>query len=495
MPRMHRLLPAAALSTALATTMLGGPGTAGAATTGPLAAADDGGAVITISTPDRVRGYIFGRDGRVWIDLGLTGKTGLGGLEVRSNRASYGDPITTTWTSGDLSGSLPEGTQKDFHSLTRFARVVIRKLDGTVVARRAMGACLNTWGGARYRPDGDATNPYPYGCPWNPYTVGSVQGIPGGWAVNLGEEGGGVRARIPRGRYDLTVRVTDAYADSFGLAPADRVHTSRLVVDTYEENFRARTAAPSDEPPSYEPAPEPTLASSGTAAGPRPDLRSLPAFGLGLNRAGTQLRFGANVWNAGPSPLVVDGFLREDDPHVMDAYQYFFDADGEQVGYEQVGELHFHEGNHHHWHFEDFARYRLLDADKKPVRRSRKVSFCLANTDAVDYTVEGADWRPEGTDLSTACGYDGSQAIREVLSSGSGDTYYQYRSGQALNIEGLPNGVYYVSVRANPFGNIRETNTRNNVALRKVRLRGTPTNRRLWVAPVGLVREGNMLGG
>lgn len=493
MPRKHRLLPAAALSTALATTMLGGLGGADAATTGPLAAAD-GEAVITLSTPDRVRGYVVGRRGRVWIDLGLTAKTGLGGLEVRSTRSSYGDPIATTWTSGDLSGSLPTGTQKDFRGLTRFAKVVIRKLDGTVVARRAFDACLNTWGGARYRPDGEPTNPYPYGCPWNPYTVGSVQGIPGGWAVNLGEESGGVQARLPQGRYDLTVRVADAYADSFGLAPADRLHTSRLVVDTYEESYRTGTTAASDQPPSYKPAAEPTRASSGTTDGPRPDLRSLPAFGLGLNRAGTQLRFGANVWNAGPSPLVVDGFLREDDPHVMDAYQYFFDADGEQVGYEQVGELHFHEGNHHHWHFQDFARYRLLDADKNPVRRSRKVSFCLANTDAVDYTVEGADWRPEGTDLSTACGYEGAQAIREVLSSGSGDTYYQYRTGQALRVEGLPNGVYYVAVEANPFRNILETDTGNNVALRKIRLGGTPTNRRLRVAPVGLVHESNMFG-
>ena len=171
MPRKHRLLPAAALSTALAAAMLGG-GTAGAATTGPLAAAADGEAVISISMPDRVKGYLFGRDGRVWVDAGLTAKTGLGGLEVRSNRASYGEPITTTWTSGDLSGSLPEGTQKSFRNLTGFARVVIRKLDGTVVARRAMGACLNSWGGARYRPDGAATNPYPYGCPWNPHNVG-----------------------------------------------------------------------------------------------------------------------------------------------------------------------------------------------------------------------------------------------------------------------------------------------------------------------------------
>ncbi len=48
----------------------------------------------------------------------------------------------------------------------------------------------------------------------------------------------------------------------------------------------------------------------------------------------------------------------------MDAYQYFFDTDGEQTGYQQLdSHFHWHAANHNHWHFEDFARYRLLDAD------------------------------------------------------------------------------------------------------------------------------------
>ncbi len=70
--------------------------------------------------------------------------------------------------------------------------------------------------------------------------------------------------------------------------------------------------------------------------------------------------------------------------------------------------------------------------------KSKKQSFCLANTDAVDYTVPGADWHPENTDLSTACGGQEMQSIREVLPSGSGDTYYQYRTGQAFRIGTCP---------------------------------------------------------
>ena len=117
----------------------------------------------------------------------------------------------------------------------------------------------------------------------------------------------------------------------------------------------------------------------------------------------------------------------------MDAYQYFFDANGGQTGYEQVGEIHLHAENHQHWHFEDFARYRLLDEDMTQAVRSTKESFCLANTDAVDYTVPDADWRPQDADLSTACGNTRRPVGPPGPRSGSGDTYMQYRDGQAFS--------------------------------------------------------------
>ncbi len=154
-----------------------------------------------------------------------------------------------------------------------------------------------------------------------------------------------------------------------------------------------------------------------------------------------------------------------------------------------VGEMHWHAQNHQHWHFEDFARYRLLNADKTKAVRSTKQSFCLANTDAVDYTVPGADWRPENTDLSTACGGQDAVSIREVLSAGSGDTYLQYRYGQAFRIKNLPNGVYCVAVEANPLGNLAELDETNNDSLRKIRLAGHGKHRRVKVTQVGIIDE------
>ena len=121
--------------------------------------------------------------------------------------------------------------------------------------------------------------------------------------------------------------------------------------------------------------------------------------------------------------------------------------------------------------------------------RSTKQSWCLANTDAVDYTGPGADWQPENTDLSSACGGASALAIREVLAPGSGDTYFQFRAGQAFDVADLPNGKYIVSIEANPMGHLVESDKTNNNSRRAIWLRGHGADRRVVVAPVGMVRE------
>ncbi|MET9097200.1 lysyl oxidase family protein [Streptomyces cyaneofuscatus] len=211
---------------------------------------------------------------------------------------------------------------------------------------------------------------------------------------------------------------------------------------------------------------------------PKPDLRSLPAYGITVSDGYEDvpgkdyLAFSANVWNAGPAKLVVDGF-RSPGAELMDAYQYFYDAKGKQVGYTPTGTMEWDpRPGHEHWHFTDFASYRLLKADKKETVRSGKEAFCLANTDAVDYTVKNANWHPSNTDLSTACGQENSISVREVLDVGSGDTYTQDLPGQSFDITNLPNGTYYIQVLANPENRLKETNHKNNSALRKVVLGG-----------------------
>ncbi len=467
---------------------------AGLAATAPTAGADEPvplpDSALALTAPEKVIAY--GYRGRVYSDLGLRLVAGHAPVEIWSNRASYDDPITSVWRTEGGDVPLPARSMKDFSGLKKFTRLTITDVDtGEVVKARHVPGCLNGES-QRIHPDAPARSPYSWGCPWNPYTLGSVMGIQEGWSNSLFPEW--TRFRLDRGRYDVTATIAPEYADVFGISEEDASATTRLVVK--KESFEGRTARTTDGGVSLKPAPRPTRSAQGVmAVDGAPDLRSLPAFDIQLNRRGTAIRFAATVWNGGSGPLVVDGFRTAGGDH-MDAYQYFFDADGEETGYQRVGEFHFHEANHQHWHFEDFARYRLLNEDKSLAVRSTKASFCLANTDAVDYTVPNADWKPENTDLSSACGGAGALSLREVLSNGSGDTYMQYRAGQAFRIGNLPDGDYYVSVEANPDDkadgrNLVEGDYDNNDSLRKITIGTNKRTGERWVEAeqVGVIEE------
>ena len=78
---------------------------------------------------------------------------------------------------------------------------------------------------------------------------------------------------------------------------------------------------------------------------------------------------------------------------------------------------------HQHWHFQAFAEYSLVpfgaettpgDPDEHDHVKSKKEAFCLANTDVVDLTGDGAAWKVDNTDLATACGERASPVALEM---------------------------------------------------------------------------------
>ncbi|MDQ0938814.1 lysyl oxidase family protein [Streptomyces sp. V1I1] len=453
--------------------------------------------------------------------------------------------------------TLPAGLVKDFSGLPGFVEVTLTDARGKVVAKRTETFCPNNASG-RIRPDAPANSKYPESCPTNPFTLGSVWGVEKGWASNTYAGYYSSPVDVPAGKYTAKVSVTKVYRDLFNLpdepktlkvtvrerkpeeggpgAAAGGSHDSMASGHSghgagpsgqatngsghaYHEGRGADAPAPPALP--YALKSGRSMAHLGDGPGhtdgsriapalkanakrptgrasvpnvPKPDLRSLPAWDIGISDGEDgdvpgkdYMVFSANVWNAGPAPLVVDGF-RSPGKDLMDAYQYFYDASGKQVGYSPTGTMEWDPRvGHEHWHFTDFASYRLLGANQKEIVRSGKEAFCLANTDAIDYTVKNANWHPNNTDLSTACGQQSSLSVREVLDVGSGDTYTQYRPGQSFDVTDLPNGTYYIQVIANPEKRLYESNLNNNVALRKVVLSGKTGARKVTVPPHDLI--------
>ena len=166
----------------------------------------------------------------------------------------------------------------------------------------------------------------------------------------------------------------------------------------------------------------------------------------------------------------------------MDAYQYFSE-DGVLVGRAPVGSFHFdHRDGHQHWHFLQFARYRLLDASQVAIR-SRKQAFCLAPTDPIDLTVDGAVWRPEFTGFSQ-CGSETSTWIREVLADGMGRHLLPGRPRAVLRHQ-RRSRTGRTGSRCGPIpaAVLFDGDPSNNVELREVILGGSPGARTVSVPP------------
>jgi hypothetical protein len=314
-------------------------------------------------------------------------------------------------------------------------------------------------------------------------------GVQRGWATDPAETNFfGRDVKLPLGKYQVTGTITPAYTRLFHIPARDATATVKVTV------VKGPKCCPVPGCCLHQP-----RAPRGHGSPPRapvvrtlnrppvsalPDLVALPAWQIAVSHPRKQthdfLNFAATVWIGGNGPLDVEGFRSHASP-VMRAYQYFLRG-GKVVGRVRAGTMGFDsQKGHNHWHFEQFARYALLNSAKSVAVRSHKVGFCIAPSDAVDLLLRHAEWQPPFTGLQGACGSPTALWVAEQLPVGWGDAYIQSIAGQNFDITNVPNGTYYVEVIANPEKVLHETTMRNDISLRKVILGGTPGHRTVKV--------------
>jgi hypothetical protein len=518
-PALKRLVPATVLLVA-----------AGGLTAAGLSAAQADTAATTpalqLVTPVATQTIERGKGENAYLyGLGVYVVAQKAAVEIRTLRTDYTKPIGATLAvgSGDTATktALPSSLFTHVDTIDNFFTLGVTDSAGKLVKKVSVPFCPNDYSAARAYPDGAATSPYPYQCGSHPFAIGSVFGIQRGWSVpamNSWQDPASFKGKD--GTYSVQLLINKPWRDALKMTKAQSTGTIKVKVKTVDyggkgaavsaassmpdmpgmstaatgklspqmailEAARVRALGHASKPAAS--APTKKLSAKAVEADtPKPDLRALPAYQISLERKTvkgkptktTYIDFGATVWNAGPSPLVVDGFRRPGTA-LMDAYQYFFDNSGNEVGSAPAGTLQWDPRvGHQHWHFTAFASYRLLDSSQKTALISGKEAFCLAATDAINLNVENVDLRPDSTDLATACGEEGALSVREVLATGWGDTYSQSRPGQSFDITKVPNGTYYIEVLANPDNKLAEGSTTNNRALRKIKLGGTVGGKR-----------------
>lgn len=423
---------------------------------------------------------------RVPLDVGTWVAATGGDFELRVARPDYDSPVDIVQVDSVTRAvlrDLPDDVLNGWRGLKGFVRVIVTDPAGARAASKRFTFCPGGFERQRVDDSGPEEPRYPQSCgSFSPFTKGMVWGIDGGWATPAlgGGEFGSATLRLAPGRYTFTVRINSRYVGLLEIPAEDaevtfpvRVRRGGGFLARRAETVAAGGARSADVPDVADPDPE-TL----------PDLVALPPWSLqAFSRRGRDfLAFAATPWNAGPAPLVVEGFRRPGE-EVMDAYQYFRDAGGDVVGRAEVGDMRFHpHPAHDHWHFLQFASFTLHDAADLELVRSRKQAFCLAPTDPIDTTVERAEWSPWGG-LGTSCGGRSALWVREVLQAGWGDTYFQSVPGQSWDVTTLANGWYYARIAVNPLGTLHETDMSNNVESRLVLLGGRPGARWAAAAP------------
>jgi len=439
----------------------------------------------------------FGRF--VFVDPGIFVETFGSPLRFDVGRASYTKPITITQVirtgGGVVRRPLPHWAVQGWRGLRRFLRLTVTNTAGKVVGSHVTPFCPASFDPQRTGPNSPMNSPFPTtGCFSNPFQLGTVWGLQKGWGTDpaggffFGPFGGDV-FHLRLGTYKVRENVTLMWRRILHI-PLSRGTATVTIHVVKPSQCKPSCPALRHRPPrpavTRLPSNVPTLTNPPMSV--RPDLVPLPSFGIGVqNRRATTkhpassfLDFGANVWIGGHSPLDVEGFRSPGAP-TMNAWQFYL-SHGKVVGKSRAGTMGFDtRKGHNHWHFQQFAQYRLLNAHKKLIVRSRKVGFCIAPTDSIDLLLRHATWQPSFIGFTGACGSPTALWVRETLPLGWGDTYFQFIAGQSFNIGNLPNGTYYIEVIANPLHRLFETNYRNDVSLRKVILGGTIGHRTVRV--------------
>ncbi len=454
---------------------------------------------------------VHSRYSRVALDPGVFVVPVGGTFALHVLRPAYAaEPmVQQVWTdsTGEHERILPNDVLDGWRGLEDFLHVVVKDSHFKVVRDVTRTFCPDVQNPQRLKPTSpaDPTMPAMCGPTYNPFPIGGLWGIDRGWAVDplsapQYDQPFGYLApkpiwfNAPDGRYRVTVSIDPRYVDLLGIDPSKASRTVVLTMETGDPGCPPNCFLPDD--PSRPQGAWPRLPEVKDGPPPDtqylPDLASRPAFWISTyhRRGQDYMSFAATEWAGGGSDLDVEGFRRPDSD-VMDAYQYFF-VDGEVVGRAPVGTMEFDDDpGHHHWHFLQFARYRLLDSTRAVAVRSHKQSFCIGPSDPVDLTLPGATTRASLIGFFNACGTPTVLWVRERLPLGWGDTYLQSVAGQAFDITTVPNGSYFIEVEVNPAHLLYEQDTANNSSFRRVILRGDAGHRRVCVPPLGGVdREG-----
>lgn len=212
-----------------------------------------------------------------------------------------------------------------------------------------------------------------------------------------------------------------------------------------------------------------------------PDIgvRTLRQFFIANAGGAKLLKFPAVTANVGNGPMEIRATRSSSTSSDWVGKQVVHNTDGSTTTLPATGAIFYFAGDgHSHWHIRDFDSYQLFDSSGTELKRGEKHGFCFEdNTTYRDWV--GSPRHPE-VPVSPVYTHEGScgeglpaaTSIVHGLSVGWSDTYPSSLPDQAIDITGLPDGIYVVRVTADWQHFWEETNEANNTASAQIRIAG-----------------------
>jgi Lysyl oxidase len=209
-----------------------------------------------------------------------------------------------------------------------------------------------------------------------------------------------------------------------------------------------------------------------------PDLKMLKPSGLYIQNTTTEkrLRFTTIITNAGTGKFDVRGSRPSTAYSRMSLKQRIYRSDGtyRSISIPTTDSWAFYAGDGHaHWHVYKLQHFTIRPAYPDGsyggiLGRGAKTGFCFFDNTKINL---GLPYAPQ-TPSYTGCGSASSLSIREGLSVGWGDKYSSNLAYQWIKINGLKDGLYRVTARADPGSDYLESNESNNASWVTIRLTG-----------------------
>ncbi|MGH2357431.1 MAG: lysyl oxidase family protein [Candidatus Limnocylindria bacterium] len=216
-------------------------------------------------------------------------------------------------------------------------------------------------------------------------------------------------------------------------------------------------------------APSAAVALDGSAVLPDLGMLAPKDFSIQTRPRGVRwLRFDSVVVNVGPGLFDVYGQGPADADGMLSVTQRVEDGAG---GWTEVGtpaRVFFAGDGHNHWHVENLQEWTIASVNDRatPLRRGAKTGFCF--WDNFDYTAtEPIVYHPSTT---SACAQRVDGTVPMGLSVGWGDEYPSTIAFQYIDITGLPNGDYVVSLEVDLAGEFAEADELNNTGWATIRI-------------------------